>query len=166
MNNRPNTRSVTDQTGVSIADAAERLGMTSEAIRMRLKRGTLPGAKIDGRWVVYLEATEHPPKHSEQPTEHPTERDVGEVDHLRSEIHFLRGLVEQLRHDQAAERERFDVIHREALQRIEALTAGPGADDAGHDAGDEPSDRPGREEGANVGQESMIAGLWRRLTGR
>src|SRR5215210_5654078 len=80
-----------------------------------------------------------------------------------AEIAFLRVQFEQLRRDQAAERERFDVIHREALQRIEALTTGPlrgpngpndedderevgpnGPDaDTGHDAADDVQDRPG-----------------------
>jgi hypothetical protein len=157
---RPNDRSGTDQTGVqsgdqtppehppkralSIADAADQLGMTSEAVRMRLKRGTLPGEKVNGHWVVYLEATEQePPSASitaqtppERPTEQPTERvesadqtatiDVYRelVESQRGEITFLREQNEQLHRQMAAERERFDTIHSMALNRIEALSAG------------------------------------------
>lgn len=152
MNNRPNTRAGADPTATkqpfSIGDAADRLGMTSEAVRMRLKRGTLQGEKLDGRWIVYLDQTEQPPK---QPTEHdvvhdyttdqttpehaprqPTERDQTEtvavyrelVASQSGEIEFLRGQLDRMRQSMDAERERFDVIHREALHRIEALTAG------------------------------------------
>jgi predicted ArsR family transcriptional regulator len=137
MSNRPNKRSVADQTTdhtpFTIADAADRLGLSSEAIRMRLKRGTLNGAKVDGRWVVYLgtheQATEQQPTTDHTPTEHDQTALVAAKDETinaqREEIAFLRHAIEQQRRDQTAERERFDVIHREALHRIEALTAGP-----------------------------------------
>jgi hypothetical protein len=44
---------------VTLPDAARRLNTTPDAIRQRIRRGTLPGVKRDGRWYVRLDATEH-----------------------------------------------------------------------------------------------------------
>ena len=56
------------------------------------------------------------------------------VDHLRDEVKFLRSqladtqaALDQRSWELAAERERFDVLHREALTRIPALGAGQDA---------------------------------------
>jgi hypothetical protein len=43
-------------TGVTIADAAKRLGLSTDAVRSRLHRGTLLGVKTaDGVWLVFLD---------------------------------------------------------------------------------------------------------------
>jgi hypothetical protein len=42
------------QVTVDVAEAARRLGVTPDAIRARLHRGTLDGEKVDGQWRVYL----------------------------------------------------------------------------------------------------------------
>jgi hypothetical protein len=39
---------------VTVADAARLLGLSVDAIRGRLQRGTLPGEKVEGIWQVYL----------------------------------------------------------------------------------------------------------------
>ena len=41
-----------DEPGVPIAAAAARLGISSEAARKRVARGTLPGRKVAGAWYV------------------------------------------------------------------------------------------------------------------
>jgi hypothetical protein len=47
--------------GVSIADAARHLGISENAVRQRIKRGTLHAVKVDGVWRVTLEAVaDHP----------------------------------------------------------------------------------------------------------
>lgn len=43
------------QDGVPIAEAAARLGLSPEAVRKRLNRGTLPGYKLEGTWYVTLD---------------------------------------------------------------------------------------------------------------
>jgi len=97
-----------------------------------------------------------------------------DVAYLREQLEHRAQEAEQLRRDQAAERERFDVIHREALQRIEALTAGevrPEAERNSDGTPDGPSDAPGREE-ASQGldsrdhPQSIVAGWLRQLFGR
>lgn len=42
--------------GVEVAEAARRLGVTPDAIRARLHRGTLAGEKVEGTWRVHLPA--------------------------------------------------------------------------------------------------------------
>ena len=39
---------------VPIETAAARLGLSAEAIRKRLRRGTLSGEKVDGKWWIIL----------------------------------------------------------------------------------------------------------------
>ena len=40
---------------VSVAEAAVRLGVSTDAIRKRLSRGTLEGDKVDGVWHVHID---------------------------------------------------------------------------------------------------------------
>ena len=41
-------------TGLSIAETANRLGISENAVRQRIKRGTLDAVKVDGIWQVSL----------------------------------------------------------------------------------------------------------------
>jgi hypothetical protein len=156
---RPNTDPTGDRTAYTIADAADRLGITSEAVRMRLKRATLAGEKRDGHWVVYLDAsTEWSPTDDhtapEQATQRPTERDptidptplVAVYETLvasqREEIAFLRRELET----RTDELQRRDVLLREALGRIPQLGAGEHRDRA-----DDGVSQPSNDEGARLG---------------
>ncbi len=49
------------------------------------------------------------------------------IDQLKEENVYLREQLDQRSRELAAERERFDVLHREALARIPALGAGQDA---------------------------------------
>ncbi len=49
---------------------------------------------------------------------------LDDIDSLKGEIAFLRGQLDQRSRELADERERSDVLHREAFARIKALTAG------------------------------------------
>ena len=42
--------------GLTLAEAAVALGISSEAVRKRLKRGGLAGQQVDGRWYVTLDS--------------------------------------------------------------------------------------------------------------
>ena len=146
---RPNDDPTPDPTGrvaASATETAERLGISSEAVRMRLKRRTLPGDRDGaGHWRVWLSADQHRPNTDPPPTqrvtEHPTQPDPTPRDalvaHLREDVAFLRGQLTETQtalalrsQELAAERERFDVLHREALTRIPALGASVYAPDA------------------------------------
>lgn len=43
------------QDGVDIKTAAEQLELSEEAVRKRIKRGTLEAYKVDGRWFIRLD---------------------------------------------------------------------------------------------------------------
>ena len=45
---------------LELAEAAQRMGLTSEALKKRLIRGTVPGRKVDGRWMVLVSGACHP----------------------------------------------------------------------------------------------------------
>ena len=124
-----------DRTAVTIAEAARALGMSTDAIRKRLQRGTLPGEKIGGGWRVFLGdaapvaagPTGHrPDASSPRPDADRTTAVAPDalVETLRDEVRYLREQLAERSRELAAERERFDILHREALARIPALGAG------------------------------------------
>jgi hypothetical protein len=45
---------MSEQRGIPIAEAARRLGMSPDAVRMRIHRKRLPGYKVAGSWFVVL----------------------------------------------------------------------------------------------------------------
>ncbi len=55
----PGDRQDATPEGLTVAEAAARLAVTPDAIRRRLQRGTLAGAKtVDGGWRVWLPVDE------------------------------------------------------------------------------------------------------------
>ncbi len=122
-----------DRTAVTIAEAARMLGLSTDAVRKRLQRGTIPGEKIGDTWRVFL-ATDAPPADqpdvSSQRPDNDRTTTAGPdplVETLREEVAYLREQLAERSRELAAERERFDVLHREALARIPALGAGQDA---------------------------------------
>lgn len=112
---------------VSVAEAARRLGITDDAVRARIRRGTLRGEKVGAVWQVRLptDATPEPARHDttdRRATRRDPEPDAL-AEHLRSEVGYLREQLATTIRQLAAERERADVLQREALGRIEALSA-------------------------------------------
>jgi len=144
-------------------EAAALLGMTPDALRKKLQRGTIPGTKVDGEWRVARPAVAVKPD-SDRPRPRPDrDGDRGYLDHLEAEIAYLREQLDVSQRERAAERERFDVIHREALQRIEALSPG-------EDAILSPRNGPGREETSETDdppsvQPSWLSVAWRKVRG-
>ena len=66
---------------VSVREAAEILGITREAVRKRISRGTLAAEKVDGEWVIGLPGRES------------SGQDAGStalVEQLRGEVEWLR----------------------------------------------------------------------------
>lgn len=96
----------------NIREAAEALGVSSEAVRMRVKRGTLASEKgEDGRTYVRLDADPPP---DEQQTEHD---DPALVEQLRSEVAYLR---DQLAEANTRDRENRRLLAA-ALERVPEL---------------------------------------------
>lgn len=76
---RPNRRPVDDPTAwVDLPTAADMLGITGEAIRQRIKRGTLLAEKREGRWYVAVDRSNMTQGSTQQttqgqPVDNPTE---------------------------------------------------------------------------------------------
>jgi len=134
----------TARTVVSVAVAAKRLGITHDAIRKKLQRGTLPGDKSAGEWRVFLprqdtQDVRQDAKQDDRQDETETRQDTARtpsadvlagrdalIDQLKSENAFLRDQLDQRSRELGAERERSDVIQQLALNRIPALASGDG----------------------------------------
>ncbi len=122
---------------VTVPDAAQLLGLTSEAVRSRVKRGTLPSRRIAGTVYVLLDGTAplvdpsaNPPKASSTdpplgPSATPStdlSPDRAEledhVDTLKDEVEYLR--EEMRRREEAHDEEirRRDHLLAAALERI------------------------------------------------
>lgn len=135
------TRTPPDATPLSLSDAAVRLGISPDAARKRLERGTLHGEKRGGRWRVYLEldatADAGPDTKSDKtrPQRTPPDAEAAEtqvitsaarelIDTLRSENGFLRSELEA----RTEEIRRRDHILAGLLQELSALQSlAPGA---------------------------------------
>jgi hypothetical protein len=112
---------------VNVPEAADLLGLTVEAIRGRIKRGTIDHER-DGERVFVLVDTDHPPtshgqsgdKPSDQPHErHPDESARELVEEMRDRIDDLRRRL-----DQSEEaRRRADTIIMQLTQTNAALAA-------------------------------------------
>ncbi len=169
-----------------LAAAAARLGISPDATRKRLERGTLRGEKRAGRWLVWLpnldgqpDTPDAPGRQSDTSTDAtpdavsgqpdaawtppdamaPTTREL--IDQLKEENAYLRDQLDQRSRELAAERERFDVLHREALARIPALVAGQDAPVAAR----EPQREAEPEDTASDAPASWWTSWWHRLTG-
>jgi hypothetical protein len=147
---------------VTMTEAAELLGMSRDAVRMRVRRGSLASEKgEDGRVYVFLEP--------DQERDHPQAEDETSssrleeplIEELRDQVGYLR---EQLRREQDA--------HAEARRIIAALTARIPEIEAPsepREAPTEATEQPGRV-GPQTPLESAQAGSqrapwWRRIFG-
>ena len=173
MDPRPDpdrTRPDGGRTAVTIAEAARRLGVSTDAVRKRLHRGTLAGAKVAGEWRVWLpvgrgsDTTDRPDPRPDATGPGPDADRTGDrtlVEALiagkDAEIAYLRDRLEDALRQLTAERERFDVLMREALARIPALGAGETATAAPS----APPQPPRRAEDAEPAEDAP--GVWRRL---
>jgi hypothetical protein len=163
-------QSQTGRRRLTVAEASEVLGVTVEAVRGRIKRGTLEHERDSGTVYVLLETDQPPTGHQpddDRPTDQ-TQPDEGMVGELRDRIRYLERQVEEEREA----RRRADTIlaqlsaaNAEQARTIRALEA---PQEASEDAetveeapeGEEP--RPGTQ-GA---QEGARRPWWRRVLGR
>jgi hypothetical protein len=122
-----------DMDALTIPVAAERLGLTTDAVRMRLKRGTLAGRKVEGRWVVLVPRVNGDPTRTEREelppetaTQRPTQRE-GEhanasrelIDRLLSENTYLRATLDA----EIEARRRADHLVAGLMERLPELVA-------------------------------------------
>ena len=146
-------RSATERL-VTVPEAAENLGISPEAVRARLSRGTLAKEKgPDGTTYVRLSDDR---THSNDDSAHDrTEPDSVAFQLMRDQIDYLRGQLEVWQE----EARRKDHIIAALTERIPELEAPPEARES-PDTASEGAD--GREPSEPVSQRSW----WRRMFGR
>ncbi len=84
-----------DAAGLGVVQAASRLGISVDAVRKRLRRGTLSAYKVDGEWRIILDDPGLPGTDTDQPDDHTeTAEAVQDRDQPSSEVLFLRQLTE------------------------------------------------------------------------
>ena len=140
----------------TVGEMAAMLGISTDAVRARVNRGTLEGVKIRGVWHVRppedlsladVQDVDRPDPTGTRPDATGYQPDIvfqqmrDERDYLRLKLDQALEEAARLRQIAAAERERADVLQREALGRIEALTATIG-------------DRPERPDPTGIGSEA------------
>jgi hypothetical protein len=131
---------------VTVREAAHRLGVTPDAIRQRIKRGTIQHDKgEDGLTYVYLTPSENV---SEGPSEGVTEELLRTYE---DQIQFLR-----------AELERKDAILMSLTQRIPELEAPPETRESPETAS-ETSGRPPPRRVREEPRETISRPWWRRM---
>lgn len=175
----PNTRRVT------VAEAAERLGITAEAVRTRIKRGRLDSVKEPpdrtGTVYVLLQADQTgpnidpTPQGQDQTADQPRGRDEL-VETLREQVAYLQGVIavrdqelqqraeEIRRRDSALEREQqLTAMFATRLGELEAPTVEAAEARPTHDPTPAPEGAQAATEGAEAGGERRT--WWRRVLG-
>ena len=122
----------------TVKEAAEVLGTSVDAVRGRIRRGTLDSVKLDGVVYVLLDATNREQESDESATEsaddsRQTADESGLVSDQSELVGDLRGQVDWLRR----EVERKDTIIMSLTQRIPELEAPAGQRDASETATEE-----------------------------
>jgi chromosome segregation ATPase len=109
-----------------LSEAAELTGATVEAIRQRIRRGTLHAIKgNDGRVRTRLTEADIAALKAARPSGQPSERPSGRHDEDSSAIKALESHIETLREELMRERQRAgttDAHARDLAVRLEALT--------------------------------------------
>jgi hypothetical protein len=129
----------TDQTTgrkLSVTEAAEALGISGDAVRSRIKRGTLPTAREGGRVFVVLGATDRPTAQA-QPTSATGEDRL--YQEMQERIRYLESQVEEEREA----RRRADTLLARLMDRLPELeppqetpTEPPGSPETARDTGE------------------------------
>jgi len=131
------------ETRATVAEAARRLGLTEDGVRKRVRRGSLPHVREQGRIYVLLDAVQDEAETvSDESKTGETPADTALVEQLRSENAYLR---EALRRAQDGEAEQRRLLAA-TIGRVPEL-----APPASSSAPEAPAQRPA---------------WWRRLVGR
>jgi hypothetical protein len=117
---------------LTVADAASALGITQDAVRKRIKRGTIQSEKDEsGRIYVYVPASE---------TVHKTDQDTSRTrldsatltSELRDRLRYVEGQLEAERQAHAEARR----IIAGLVERMPAIEASQTSEDAAQDSGE------------------------------
>lgn len=156
---------------LTVAEAAEALGVTVDAIRSRIKRDTITHVREEGRVYIILGDDQHDTsrnqyadqgydQYTEQVTSKPQDKDYYDelLEELRDRVRYLE-----------EESRRKDHLLAAALERIPAIeappdTSSPEPREAPVTASEEPSGTPEASQGYQEG-ERRGRSWWRRILG-
>jgi uncharacterized coiled-coil protein SlyX len=142
---------------LTVAQAAEALGISQDAVRKRIARGTIPNDRdASGRVYVYLSPSE---------TIHKTDQDDGQDDATKTvQDTYIRSLEDQIAFLRR-ELERKDTILLNLTERIPELEAPQEASESAETVEEAPEGAAPRP-ATGVAQESVQRPWWRKLIGR
>jgi hypothetical protein len=145
---------------LDLGQAATYVGLTTQAVRQRVKRGSLPAHKgEDGRWYVQvhdldelklrLNADQVATQTADSSQSIPPADGWSElVSQLRDENHFLRGELTRVGEERAEAERRRDILlsqFSEQLKSLSATTSPPATSETNHHhQPSEPSETPKR----------------------
>ena len=150
----------TDQTTgrrLSVSEAAEALGISGDAVRSRIKRGTLPTVREGGRVFVVLGAADRPNAQA-QPTSVPGEDRL--YREMQERIRYLENQVEEEREA----RRRADTLLARLMDRLPELES-PSEPRGEPETTVEPPERAEPRPDAPSRQEGARRPWWRRVLG-
>jgi len=134
---------------LTVQEAADALGITVDAVRSRIKRGTIAHVREGGRVYVLLGADEYRPGR-DQPTDQGSDQGAEQAEDRTAEL--IATLREQLQAERQAHAEARRIIAG-LVERIPAIEAPHEATEAPETVEGEPeraephSDTPGAQEG-------------------
>jgi excisionase family DNA binding protein len=144
---------------LSVEDAAKLLGLSVDAVRKRIERGTLRSEKVDKTRYVLLDnlSTDH----DSDMTRHDSDTIAALVAELKDRMRFLESELE----DRKEEARRKDHLLAAALERIPELEAPPEARESPEPRSEGPT--PTESESAGGAQEDTERrSWWRRMFDR
>jgi hypothetical protein len=148
---------------LTVAQAADALGITEGAVRSRIKRGTLPTTKEGGTVFVLLgggTAQTNQTPHSGVPS------DQSElVASLQDQVRYLREQLEAEREARTEERRRHDTVVAQLTSKIPAIEAPQEASETA-EAVEEAPERAVPRPTTAESQEPAQRPWWRRVFGR
>ncbi len=161
---RQDTDATRQDATVGVVEAARILGVTADAVRSRLRRGTLPGHKVGDEWRVIIPPNRIPTVPQQDETGHRQDatvegdrmrQDAGGVDLVPLVEHIAR-LEEQVQRLTETSTV-WSIRAQQAEAQLLQLNAGNGAEETVP----EPPGSPPANEAAPTG----VLAWWRRLTG-
>ena len=118
-----------NRTALRLADAAARLGITPNALRMRFRRGKADGFRRDGRIFIYLANTEQPTEQRTEQTEQGSELSEQTLDAIieLQRVELNRLLTENNRLNNRVDdlvqiQQREQVLRQQLQNNVERLT--------------------------------------------
>jgi excisionase family DNA binding protein len=141
---------------MTVPEAAEALGITADAVRSRIKRGTLPTVREGGRVFVVVDATDQPTARAQATTPAVEDRLYEE---MRERIRYLEHQVEEERET----RQRADTLLARLMDRVPELETSP--EQRGSEAAETPPSEAERESAQPPAEAEDRRPWWRRWFG-